>query len=54
VRIRDDGRGFDVDGAREKPGAYGLRTMNERAAAVGGGLRVVSAPGEGTLVEVEL
>lgn len=54
VRIRDDGRGFDVSGARGKPGAYGLRAMNERATAVGGGLRVVSKPGEGTLVEVEL
>jgi signal transduction histidine kinase len=54
VRIRDYGSGFDVDAARSKPGSYGLRAMSERAAAVGGRLRIVSAPGEGTLVEVEL
>jgi signal transduction histidine kinase len=53
LRIHDDGSGFDV-GTGAEPGGYGLRAMSERAAAIGGRLRVVSEPGEGTLVEVEL
>jgi signal transduction histidine kinase len=54
LRIRDDGSGFDVGAGEAEPDGYGLRAMSERAAAIGGRLRVVSAPGEGTLVEVEL
>ena len=49
--VHDDGCGFE-------PGPmpsthYGLRSMRERAAEVGGELRLVSAPGEGTLVMLE-
>jgi two-component system nitrate/nitrite sensor histidine kinase NarX len=46
LRIRDDGRGFDVscvDGEH-----FGLRIMGERAEAVGAVLRVESKPGCGT------
>jgi signal transduction histidine kinase len=46
VEVRDDGRGFDPGGAR----GFGLRGMGSRAAAVGGRLRVDSAPGRGTVV----
>jgi len=46
LRVSDDGRGFDPDG--EFPGHLGLRSMRERAAAVGGALHVDSAPGRGT------
>lgn len=49
LRIRDDGSGFDPvvrDDAR-----YGLRGMEERAALLGGTLRVVSRRGGGTLIE---
>jgi signal transduction histidine kinase len=35
------------DGGR---GRFGLQTMQERAASVGGGLQVDSAPGKGTRV----
>jgi signal transduction histidine kinase len=45
--VRDDGHGFDAD--RVSPGA-GLRNMRERIAAVGGELRIHSAPGEGATV----
>ena len=48
LEIRDDGRGFDVD-ARSGD-ALGLTGMQERAAALGGRLSVVSAVGEGTVV----
>jgi PAS domain S-box-containing protein len=44
--VADDGRGFDP--AHEFPGHLGLKSMAERAAAVGGTLEIKSAPGEGT------
>jgi signal transduction histidine kinase len=52
VRVEDDGVGFDPLDVRSS--AFGLITMRERAAAIGGELRIVSRVGEGTLVEVEL
>jgi signal transduction histidine kinase len=48
LRIGDDGKGFDP--ADEFPGHLGLRSMHERAAGVGGVLKVESAPGRGTWV----
>jgi signal transduction histidine kinase len=50
LRVADNGCGFDprgVGGAR-----YGLASMRERAALIGGRLEVRSAPGEGTTVEL--
>jgi PAS domain S-box-containing protein len=52
LRVDDDGRGFDPTGGF--PGHLGLRSMRERAVAVGGEFRVVSAPGRGTQVEARL
>jgi signal transduction histidine kinase len=52
--IADDGVGFDL--AKLQPDnrpAWGLISMQERAEAVGGHLRVESAPGHGTRVIVE-
>jgi hypothetical protein len=49
--VRDPGRGFDT--AASRPG-FGLRSMQARARAVGGELRVTSAPGTGSLVEATL
>jgi signal transduction histidine kinase len=54
VLVRDDGCGFDPDPARIPAGAFGLQSMRERAAAVGGRLEIRSAPGQGTEVEVAL
>lgn len=53
IRVADDGRGFSLDenGAQ---GHYGLAIMRERAAAVGGKLRISSRPGEGTEVVLEV
>ncbi|MDQ6942865.1 MAG: ATP-binding protein, partial [Candidatus Eremiobacteraeota bacterium] len=50
LRVRDDGAGFDP--AVRDDARYGLRGMEERARLVGGGLRVESAPGVGTVVEI--
>ncbi|MEU8379381.1 ATP-binding protein [Streptosporangium sp. NPDC048865] len=44
--VSDDGRGFERGG----PGRGGLGALADRMAALGGGLDVSSAPGEGTLV----
>ncbi|CAN7269937.1 PAS domain-containing protein [Rhizobacter sp. LjRoot28] len=51
LSVRDDGRGFEAEGAA-KPGSFGLIGMRERTRAVGGSCRVESDPGRGTAVEV--
>ncbi len=51
LEVADQGRGF-VAGAPS--GGLGLASMRERAASVAGTLTVRSAPGEGTLVRLEL
>jgi signal transduction histidine kinase len=50
LEVRDDGKGFDTRGPF--PGHLGLRSMRERALRLGGSLTVVSAPGEGTCIQV--
>ena len=50
LELTDDGVGFDT--ARAHPGHLGLRTMEERARAIGGRLEIQSAPGAGTTVRV--
>lgn len=52
LSISDNGRGFDANLA--PPGGYGLRSMAERAAMVGGALTIVTRPQDGTRVEVLL
>jgi signal transduction histidine kinase len=53
LSLEDDGRGFDA--ARMAPGAgIGLVGMRERAAWLGGVLRIDSAPGSGTRIRVEV
>jgi signal transduction histidine kinase len=49
LEVSDDGTGFDPGLAA---GGLGLVSMRERAAAVGGVLRVSSAPGAGTTVRL--
>jgi len=56
VRIRDDGQGV-VEGralADGVPGHWGISGMIERARQVGGTLRLRSAPGRGTEVELRV
>jgi signal transduction histidine kinase len=57
LRLTDDGVGFSasVEHTGEhaiQMGGLGLLTMRERAAAIGGTLRVESVPGAGTTIEV--
>jgi signal transduction histidine kinase len=53
LRIEDDGRGFDPEGAFASAGGhFGLIGMRERAQRVGGEFRLESHPGEGTVIEL--
>ncbi len=55
VEIADDGRGFTPPRAEgSPPGKFGLRGMYERAALVGGSLRINSAPGTGTRISIHM
>lgn len=54
VTIRDNGRGFDTSDEEISAGGFGLRSMRERAEAMGGELRVWSAWGAGTEITVKL
>jgi signal transduction histidine kinase len=49
LEVSDDGTGFDPELAS---GGLGLASMRDRAAAVGGELRVKSAPGAGTKIRL--
>jgi len=54
-KIKDDGRGFtpgNSTGAKE--GHFGLVGMDERTKRLDGKLTIVSAPGDGTCVEIEI
>src|SRR5919107_1318379 len=48
LRVADDGHGFDP--AKATGDGFGLRSMSERLAKLGGRVDVESAPGEGTRV----
>ena len=52
ISITDDGLGFDQ--AEPRPGHFGLQSMRERAAAVGGTLSLVSGVGRGTQVRMTI
>lgn len=52
LSIRDNGKGFDP--AKVSPGSFGLLGIRERALMIGGGVRVISTPGQGTEIEVHI
>ena len=54
LSVRDNGVGFDQNAARRKPLSFGLTGMQERAALLGGTLRVESSKGKGAAVILEL
>jgi signal transduction histidine kinase len=57
VSVHDDGVGFDVEElrARSEPRAdLGLVGMEERAALVGGTMKIRSAPGQGTTINLHV
>ncbi|PZG97413.1 diguanylate cyclase [Streptomyces sp. NTH33] len=54
LRITDDGTGFDPRAVRRAGRHLGLVSMRDRASGVGGRLTVESAPGKGTVIEMEV
>ena len=52
LRVADDGVGFDVEETRA--GSYGLQNMYERAAEVGGSMKIISVRNKGTRLEVKV
>lgn len=52
LRIIDDGVGFNID--KRKAGSYGLQNMHERAAEIGGVLKLISLENKGTRLEVKV
>ncbi|MEA3276061.1 MAG: GAF domain-containing protein [Pseudomonadota bacterium] len=54
LRISDDGEGFDMGRAFDRPAGLGLSMIRERAESVGGHAEIQSAPGEGTTVTIRI
>ena len=56
LRVSDDGCGFDPDHVQviADVAHFGLIAMRERVEALGGRFRVLTAPGQGTVVEARL
>ncbi len=57
LRIKDNGHGFDqkqTNGNGNGNGHFGLLGISERAKRLGAELKIRSAPGEGTLVEIQV
>ena len=52
LTVQDDGLGFDPEALH--PGHFGLKSMRERAASVGGTVHIVSAPDAGACVQVRV
>lgn len=53
LRIQDNGRGFDMNEETNST-SYGLKNIAERAVEIGAKYKIVSVPGEGTIVEVKV
>ena len=53
LHVEDNGRGFDTSAPR-KGASFGLLGMRERAALLGGEIRIDSEPGKGTRMELRL
>lgn len=51
--VSDDGTGFDPGRPDPQRSSWGLKTMRERAQAIGADLRIESAPGSGTRILVK-
>jgi two-component system NarL family sensor kinase len=54
LQVSDRGRGFDPSQEFNPPRGWGLAGMRERVEAIGGSLRIHSASGAGTQVEVAI
>jgi signal transduction histidine kinase len=53
IRIKDDGKGFNLEGAEDNQ-HYGIRNMQERIEALNGSIRIASSEGTGTQMIITL
>lgn len=53
LRVKDSGLGFELEDAKSR-GRLGLRSIEERARACGGTCKIITQPGAGTEVVVEI
>ena len=53
VGVRDDGRGMDAKASKKSVG-FGLFSIEERLASIGGHMAITSEPGQGTLVTLQV
>ena len=51
LKVADDGEGFD---SKSQPSGFGLRSMKQRAEALGGEFAVEAAPERGTTLTVKI
>ncbi len=54
LMVQDDGRGIPDEFLMGRPGHLGITGMRERATRLGGQLRIVSAPNQGSTVSFEM
>jgi signal transduction histidine kinase len=54
LEVSDDGAGFDPGDSEVRSRRLGLTSMEERAARLGGRLEIVSSPGSGAVVRLEV
>lgn len=54
LEVRDDGAGFDPEAPELRSQRLGLTSMEERAQRLGGRLEILSSPGAGTTVRLEV
>lgn len=52
LRLIDDGIGFDLN--QPKAGSYGLLNVKERIASIGGNVKIISIPKQGTSIEIKV
>ena len=55
MMVKDDGRGFEVSDINSKQmrGGNGLLNMKKRAETMKGELKIISMPGEGTVINLK-
>jgi NarL family two-component system sensor histidine kinase LiaS len=52
LSIRDNGVGFDLNDRKHT--SYGLDSMRERVSEIGGSLNIITAPGNGTRIDIRV
>ena len=53
IEVKDNGKGFDVNGTLNQKESFGLHNIIERSRAIGGEAKIVSNK-NGTIVSIEI